>query len=219
MPFPPRKFDGSEQSRKLGQIAQEHDEMIHNLLLSVVQDKQEGCTYDFCFENPRGMLRHRPYMKEDAWLEISNRCTPDYCAFAHEFQKPTDLWHSFGQSWQPKGTTGDGKCHQKCGAGRYKASGKYAHYKRHAGAAGTGVTGKNQLLQKWRIPDMLCEEVVAKLTPVEGQDVVLDLYSGGESYRRAVEAAGYTYIAVDLVTMEVRDQKKEAKEANKMKKD
>ena len=144
MPFPPRKFDGSEQSRKLGQIAQEHDEMIHNLLLSVVQDKQEGCTYDFCFENPRGMLRHRPYMKEDAWLEISNRCTPDYCAFAHEFQKPTDLWHSFGQSWQPKGTTGDGKCHQKCGAGRYKASGKYAHYKRHAGAAGTGVLNRKE---------------------------------------------------------------------------
>ena len=218
MPFPPRKFDGSEQSRILGQIAQEHDEMIHNLLLSVVQDRQEGFTYDFCFENPRGVLRHMPYMKGDAWLEISNRCTPDYCAFKHEFQKPTDLWHSFGQSWQPEGTTGDGKCHQKCGAGRRKASGRYAHYKRHAGALGTGVTGKDQMLQKWRIPDMLCEEVVAKLTPVEGQDVVIDLFSGGESYRRAVEAAGFTYIAVDVLTMEVRGHRNKAKEAGNTRK-
>ena len=160
MPFPPRKFDGTAQSKKVGQTAQEHDEMIHNLLLSIRQDKDEGVEYDFCIENPRGMLRHRPYMKEDGWLEISSRRTVDYCAFWHDFQKPTDQWHSFGGEWTPKCSTSGGLCHQKCGAGRHKDIGKYAHWKRHAGPTGTGVTGPDQLLRKWCIPDKLCEEVV-----------------------------------------------------------
>ena len=63
--------------------------------------------------------------------------------------------------------------------------------------------------------------MVAKFTPVEGKDVIIDFFSGGESYRRAVEAAGYLYIPVDLITMEVREQKtadKLAKQQEKEKK-
>ena len=33
-------------------------------------------------------------------------------------------------------------------------------------------------------------------------DVVLDLFSGGESYRKAVEAAGYIYVPVCLQILE-----------------
>jgi len=159
-PYPPRPSDGTLESIIKGQIAQEHDDMVENLLHSILQDKAEGYEYSFCIENPRGMLRHRPYMIEDEWLNNSNRATTDYCVHDHDYMKPTDLWHSFGGAWQPKGITGDGKCHQKCGKGCRKLNGRFSHYKRHAGASGSGVTGPDQMLQKWEIPHNLCAEVV-----------------------------------------------------------
>ena len=125
----------------------------------------------------------------------------NYCVFDHDYKKPTDVWYSFATDWQPAGCTGDGKCHQKCGKGRIKANGRFQHWKRHAGPAGSGVTGTDQMLQKWQIPHKLCAEVVQQLRPREGKDVVLDLFSGGESYRAAVEAAGYIYVPVDIATV------------------
>ena len=177
--------------------------MTENLIKSVMKDRAEGFTYDFCIENPRGLLRHRPYMVGDQWMESSSRCTIDYCVFDHDYQKPTDFWHSFGARWQPAGCTGDGKCHQKCGKGRTKANGRFEHWRRHAGPAGSGigVTGADQMLQNCAIPHELCEEVVQQLQPSEGKDVVLDLFSGGESYRAAVEAAGLICVPVDISTL------------------
>ena len=148
------------------------------------------------------MLRHRPYMLSDGWMDMSDRCTVDYCVFDHPYQKPTDLWHSFGGGYQPAGLTGDGQCHQKCGKGRKKANGRFQHWRRHAGPAGTGVTGSDQMIQKWQIPHNLCVEVVAELKKKAHQgDVIIDLFSGGESYRKAVEEAGFVYVPVDLKTM------------------
>ena len=44
--------------------------------------------------------------------------------------------------------------------------------------------------------------MVRPLIPARvGQDVVLDLFSGGESYRAAVEAAGWRYVPVDIRTL------------------
>ena len=212
-PYPPRKCDGSLKSIIKRQIAQEHDDMVSNLLDSILADKADGYSYDFCIENPRGMLRHRPYMNTNEWLTASDLVTTDYCVHDHPFQKPTDLWHSFGEKWQPKGLTGDGKCHQKCGKGCYKANGKFSHFKRLGGPAGTGVTGPDQLMQKWKIPHKLCEEVLAEMPARVGQDIVLDLFSGGESYRAAVEAAGYRYVPVDILTLGERPASKAAGEA------
>ena len=201
-PYPPRESDGSLESIAKRRVAQEHDAMTENVLLSIIKDREEGYTYDYCLENPRGMLRHRPYMLSDGWMDISSRCTVDYCVFDHPYQKPTDLWHSFGEGYQPAGVTGDGQCHHKCGKGRTKANGRFQHWKRHAGPAGTGVTGADQMIQKWQIPHNLCTEVVAALKEKEHQgDVIIDLFSGGESYRKAVEDAGFVYVPVDLKTM------------------
>ena len=218
-PYPPRPQDGSAQAAVKGRVAQEHDDMVKNLLDSIMKDRQEGYHYDFCIENPRGLLRHRPYMNSDEWLQLSSRMTVDYCAFDHDYQKPTDFWHSFGEEYQAKGITEDGKCHQKCGKGRYKANGRFAHWKRHAGPTGSGVSGPEQMLQKWQIPHNLCAEVIQEAAKKGNseQTVVLDLFSGGESYRKAVEAAGYTYVPVDLKTMFERKQKGRVKTACELK--
>lgn len=85
--------------------------MVENLLASIRKDAEEGFDYSFCIENPRGLLRHRSYMNGDKWLQMSDRVTTDHCVHDHDYQKPTDLWHSFGGDWQPKGVTGDGQCH------------------------------------------------------------------------------------------------------------
>ena len=63
------------------------------------------------------------------------------------------------------------------------------------------------MIQKWQIPHNLCAEVVeqAKGSQNKGtsplQNVVLDLFPGGDSYRKAVEEAGYVYIPVDIKTL------------------
>ena len=49
------------------------------------------------------------------------------------------------------------------------------------------------------------EEVIQQVKQVEGKDVVLDLFSRGESYRKVIEAAGYIYIPIDLKTLSKDD--------------
>ena len=210
-PFAPRESDGTLSTELKRRIAQEHDSMVENLLMSIMLDAQEGFDYQFCIENPRGFLRHRPYMNSDSWLQMSDRTTTDYCSHDHDYQKPTDFWTSLGPEFHFKGSTGDGKCHQKCGKGKRKANGRFAHHRRHAGPAGSGVTGTDQMLQKWEIPHNLCAEVIQAFKQQGGEgDVILDLFSGGESYRKAVEAAGFTYIAIDLKTLERTDEQRHA---------
>ena len=43
VPFAPRKDDGTEQSKKLGQIAHEHDEMVRNLINQFCRIERKAC--------------------------------------------------------------------------------------------------------------------------------------------------------------------------------
>ena len=57
--------------------------------------------------------------------------------------------------------------------------------------------------QKWETPHDLCAKVVAQMCNKQHKgDVILGLPSGGESYRKAVGAAGCTYVPVGLQTLE-----------------
>ena len=170
--------------------------MVYNLTQSFINDQQSEQAYDFLLENPVGLLRHRPFMQRDPWLAVVKLETVDYCAYTHPFQKSTDVWHS--TAWTPKGSTGDGRCHQRCGSGRVKSNGKYAHWKTHAQTNSRGVQGSSRMIQKWQLPKALTEEFVGELQQIEGKKYVIDLFSGGESWREATEKAGYTYIPVDI---------------------
>ena len=89
-----------------------------------------------------------------------------------------------------------------------KRNGKFAHWKKHVGKAGEGVTGKGSKHQKWMIPFDLTQEVVAQLGQADNRRYVIDLFSGGESYRAAVEAAGYIYVPVDINDFKGKDAAK-----------
>ena len=62
-------------------------------------------------------------MNSDEWLRLSSRMPVDYCVFDHDYQKPTDFGHSFGEGYQANGITGDGKCHQNVEKGGTKSMG------------------------------------------------------------------------------------------------
>ena len=108
-PYAPRTLDGTAEVAAKRKVAQDHDNMVEDLLQSILKDRKQGFEFDFCIENPRALLRFRPYTIADAWMGVSSRCKADHCVFDHDYQKPTDLWHRFGTEWQPRGCTGDGK--------------------------------------------------------------------------------------------------------------
>ena len=63
-------------------------------------------------ENPQGDVENMLYMA--SW-EVKKKII-DLCAFAWPFRKTTNLWvHGF--KWNPHGTTGTGRCEEKCGQG------------------------------------------------------------------------------------------------------
>ena len=47
----------------------------------------------FWIENPRGILRHLPYLKHLEFRHVT------YCSYGHSAQKPTDLWGRFPRGW------------------------------------------------------------------------------------------------------------------------
>jgi hypothetical protein len=153
-------------------------------------------------ENPLGSLRQRPYMRGEAIEENLKRQTVNYCAYGEEYSKATDLWTSL--NWAPVGTTGNGRCcNGACGQGVRRKNGKFRHLKVIAGENDRAVKGPHKLKKLWEIPKPLTWEVMEALgPPTDGRDVIVDLFSGGRSWKEAVMAKGYHYISIDITALE-----------------
>jgi len=202
--------------------AMKDDKMIQNLIESMCKDRSQGVNYDVIIENPLGSLRHRPYMHQEGIVEIMTRTTVDYCAFGKPYKKPTDLWSSFG--YMPGGNTGNGKCNSGlCGHTTTSKHGKPKHRLGIACEATRRLAGKHIKQQLWSLPLELTKELMEQLhrAPCEEsiqdgihipKDVIIDLFSGGESWREITEEYGYEYIPVDI------EKPKEKKEPEKEKK-
>ena len=68
-------------------------------------------------ENPRGMLRKQPFMKD------LPRVTVTYCQYGDHRMKPTDLWGKFPQTWSPKPMCKAGDpCHEAAKRGAKKGT-------------------------------------------------------------------------------------------------
>ena len=89
-------------------------------------------------ENPRGVLRKMPMMKQ-----LPIRHTVTYCQYGDERMKPTDIWtNSF--SWVPKSMCKNGApCHIAAPRG-----------------SSTGTQGRKNNYERSKIPQKLCLEVV-----------------------------------------------------------
>ena len=184
---------------------------------SMCVDRSRKVKYDVIIENPLGSLRHRPYMHQEGIIDTMTRTTVDYCAFGKPYKKPTDLWNSFG--YIPKGHTGNGKCNSGlCGHTTISKHGTQKHRIGIAGDTTRRLAGKHIKQQLWSLPVELTKELMEQLhkTPCEEsddaqtpRDVIIDLFSGGESWREITEQYGYYYIPVDIETPKTEPEKKE----------
>lgn len=91
-------------------------------------------------ENPRGMLRKLPMMKD------FKRHTVTYCQYGDDRMKPTDIWTN-SKTWTPKPPCKNGDtCHVAAPRG-----------------SRTGTQGLKGSFDRSMIPDKLCDEIINNL--------------------------------------------------------
>jgi len=186
----PRRNIYNAADRMKAEIARRHDSMIKNLTESLVQEKEEH-DFEIVLENPVGSLRKRPFMQTVAWVGAVTMHAVHYCAFGGDFYKPTNIWTTL--DWEPKGNTGNGKC--AC----IKEHDKEKHEYVIGGPMDRRMPGPAYKQKVWAMPRALREELMDAIRLKQpGKKYVIDLFAGGESWRSTVEAAGYTYIPVDI---------------------
>jgi hypothetical protein len=105
----------------------------------------------FFIENPRGMLRHMPFMQE------FNRHTVWYCKYGDDRAKPTDIWTN-SKDWTPRG-----ECHNY----KYDKDGnivnKHCHHESARRGAKTGTQGRQDSYNRSKIPNELCVEILQSI--------------------------------------------------------
>lgn len=98
----------------------------------------------FFIENPRGMLRKMPFMKE------FKRHTVWYCTYGDERAKPTDIWTN-SKTWIPKPV-----CHN---------GNKNCHHQPAPRGSKTGTQGRKGSYDRSKIPPGLCIEIMESMRP------------------------------------------------------
>ena len=106
----------------------------------------------FFIENPRGMLRHMPFMKR------FKRHTVWYCQYGDDRAKPTDIWTN-SEDWKPRP-----ECHNY----KYDKQGniinRHCHHATARRGSKTGTQGRKDAHNRSMIPDQLCDEVIREAT-------------------------------------------------------
>ena len=101
-----------------------------------------GATAGFVIENPRGMLRRMPFMRD----LLMNTVT--YCQYGDSRMKPTDLWTNLFM-WMPRPACKNGdKCHESAPRG-----------------SRTGTQGRNGPIERAMVPYELGAEIRESLLP------------------------------------------------------
>ena len=105
----------------------------------------------FFIENPRGMLRHMPWMKD------FKRHTIWYCKYGDDRAKPTDIWTN-SKNWNPR---------KECCNYKYDKYGniidKHCHHESARRGAKTGTQGRKDSYNRSKIPKELCLEILKTL--------------------------------------------------------
>lgn len=117
----------------------------------------------FSFENPRGMLRHMPFMKE------FKRHTVWYCRYSDDRAKPTDIWTNI-EGWQPRP-----ECHNY----KYDKDGnvinRHCHHQSARRGAKTGTQGRKDAHLRSLIPHELCIEILSSIGKPKISTNLLDI--------------------------------------------
>ena len=102
----------------------------------------------YFIENPRGMLRHMPFMQG------LTRHTVWYCQYGDDRAKPTDIWTN-SIAWKPRPV---------CRNYKYDKRGniidKHCHHHKARRGAKTGTQGLKGSYKRSLIPEELCNEIL-----------------------------------------------------------
>lgn len=93
----------------------------------------------FFIENPRGMLRKMPFMKDFI------RHTVWYCQYGDDRAKPTDIWTN-SKTWEPRPMCHNGNIN--------------CHHQSAPRGSKTGTQGKKGSYNRSKIPTELCLEIL-----------------------------------------------------------
>jgi len=96
----------------------------------------------FFIENPRGMMRKMPFMKD------FKRHTIWYCRYGDDRAKPTDIWTN-SKNWIPRDI-----CHN---------GNKNCHHQPAPRGSRTGTQGKKGSYERSKIPAQLCMEILKSI--------------------------------------------------------
>ena len=106
----------------------------------------------FFIENPRGMLRHMP------WMEEFKRHTVWYCKYGDDRAKPTDIWTN-SKTWVPREMCRNFKYNKVTG----EIIDRHCHHESARRGAKTGTQGRKDSYFRSKIPKELCEEILKSL--------------------------------------------------------
>lgn len=124
-------------------------DIVNQHFISLIKEWQEiNPDMVFFIENPRGMLRHMP------WMQEFKRHTVWYCKYGDDRAKPTDIWTN-SETWVPR---------PMCKNYKYDAEGnivdRHCHHESARRGAKTGTQGKKGSYERSRIPNELCHEIL-----------------------------------------------------------
>lgn len=115
--------------------------------------QEQNPNFIYWIENPRGMLRHMPFMKK------LPRHTVWYCQYGDDRAKPTDIWTN-SPTWTPR---------NECKNFKYDSEGniidKHCHHASARRGAKTGTQGRKGSYERSKIPLELCEEILTQPKP------------------------------------------------------
>ena len=190
----------------------EHDSLVKAILQGIEAARKCGWQFSYTLENPRASLRRRPYMNCERWSSWmqATRKVVDYCSYGLPYRKTSDLWTSLS-SWEPKGSTGSGRCERRCGQGKWAVNENgrltFRHHINLAQDPKDGIRGKGARSMLNSLPSELSREFLTaakEQARANGalqrarQPVLIDLCSGYGSLQQTAKELGLQYVAVDL---------------------
>lgn len=131
--------------------AKQCDELNQHVIRLIKHWRSINPTLTFTIENPRGMLRHMP------WMKGFKRYTVWYCKYGDDRAKPTDIWTNI-EGWKPRP-----ECHNY----KYDKGGNiinpHCHHQSARRGARTGTQGRKNAHTRSLIPHELCIEILSAI--------------------------------------------------------
>lgn len=143
------------RTEPISDYAKKCDSVNQHLIVLIKEWLEINPNLVFFIENPRGMLRHMPFMQD------FKRYTVWYCQYGDTRAKPTDIWTN-SKTWQP---------YCECKNYKYDSEGniinKHCHHESARRGAKTGTQGKKGSYERSVIPDRLCEQILKSVLPIQ----------------------------------------------------